>query len=147
MTPPRLVYIVDDWADYRFLVKQVFNLFLGQYQLRLFADGADLVADLDSLSESADTLPRVIALDIDMPGLDGFQTLVRLKQHPLWQSVPVVMISNRNDPDYQQQSYRLGASAFMLKPMGMMGVKSLLTLLCEYEGDFRLLSDLYVAGN
>lgn len=136
MAQPRLVYLVDDAADYRFLVQQVFSLFLPQHRVGLFADGAELVAVIDSGAASAQALPGVIALDVDMPGLNGFQTLSQLKQHPSWQPVPVVMITNRDHEDYRQESYRLGASAFVLKPMNLMALKSLMTRLCEYEGNF-----------
>ncbi|MBO0952942.1 response regulator [Fibrella forsythiae] len=136
MRLPRLIYLVDDDADFQFLVQQVFDLFLPQYRVRLFGDGADLVDVLDGVATSVDDLPGLIVLDVDMPRLDGFQTLAQLKRHPQWQSVPVVIMTNRTDLDYQQQSYQLGASAFVLKPMDLMAIKSLMTLLCEYEGDF-----------
>lgn len=134
MTPPCLLYLVDDSADYRFLVQQVFTLFLPHCPVRFFADGADLVDALDALA--GEGRPQVIILDVDMPRLDGFQTLVQLKQHPDWQSVPVVMMTNRTDRDYQRESYRLGASAFVPKPMNLPGIKAVMTQLSEHPGDF-----------
>ncbi|GAB3928540.1 response regulator [Larkinella terrae] len=135
-----MVYIVDDGADYRFLVQQVFTLFLPQHPVRFFADGANLVDALNSLTR--DVWPEVIVLDVDMPRLDGFQTLVHLKQHSDWQSVPVVMMTNRTDRDYQQESFRLGASAFVPKPMDLLGIKTVMTQLCERSGDFASLPRL-----
>ena len=129
-----MIYVVDDGADYRFLVQQVFTMFLPKYPVRFFADGADLVDALDSLAE--EVRPEVMVLDVDMPRLDGFQTLVQLKQHPYWQSVPVVMMTNRMDPEFQQESYRLGASAFVPKPIDLLEIKTVMTQLCEHTGDF-----------
>ncbi|MDB5243693.1 MAG: response regulator receiver protein [Spirosoma sp.] len=140
MTPSRLVFLVDDSADYRFLVKQVFRMFLPQHQVVFFADGADLVDAMDSLAGSVEALPGVLALDVDMPGLNGFQTLAHLKKHPLWESVPVVMMTNRDEGEYRRESNRLGASAFVLKPMDLMSINSMMTQLCEYDGDFRQLT-------
>jgi CheY-like chemotaxis protein len=135
-----MIYLIDDGADYRFLVQQVFTMFLPQYPVRFFADGADLVEALDSLAN--EVRPEVMVLDVDMLRLDGFQTLTILKQHPCWQSVPVVMMTNRTDRNYQQESYRLGASAFMSKPMDLMEIKTVMTQLCEHTGDFTSLPGL-----
>ena len=135
-----MIYVIDDGADYRFLVQQVFTMFLPQYPVRFFADGADLVQALDSLAK--EVRPEVMVLDVDMPRLDGFQTLVKLKMHPYWQSVPVVMMTNRTDHDYELESYRLGASTIVAKPMDLMEIKAVMTQLCEHTGDFTLLPGL-----
>jgi CheY-like chemotaxis protein len=141
MTQVPSLYVVDDAADYRFLVQQVFTLFLPAYRVHFFADGAELVGAMDGLAAVNVDKPRVIVLDLDMPQLDGFQTLVHLKQHPYWQPVPVVIMSNRRDWPYQQESLRLGASAFVAKPMDLMAIKRAMTLLCEHTGNFGSLSD------
>lgn len=125
-----MIYIVDDAADYRFLVQQVFTKFLQDCPVRLFADGADLMDSILSDSAEIPSKPQVIVLDIDMPRLNGFQTLVRLKQLPDWQPIPVVMMTNRDAYEYRQESYRLGASAFILKPIDLTALKDTMVRLC-----------------
>lgn len=140
MTKSLMLYIVDDAADYRFLVQQVFKRFLPQYTLRLFADGLELIQHVESLitaplaSEQAWsglTRPDLIVLDIDMPKLNGFQTLERLKQHPRWQAIPVVMMSNRSEPGYQTTASALGASSYLTKPMDITSLKEVMEQLCH----------------
>lgn len=123
-----MVYIVDDSVDYRFLVQQVFKLFLSQYALRLFADGLDLIQVIE---QGTSPQPNLIILDIDMPKLNGYQTLERLKQKPLWQAVPVVMMSNRVDVDFIETAYRLGANAYLTKPMDIAELRKVMEQLCQ----------------
>lgn len=128
-----MIYIVDDAADYRFLVQQVFNRFLEKYPMRLFSDGIDLIRHIETAPPEAEQ-PSVIVLDVDMPGLNGLQTLERLKQKPGWRAVPVVMMTNRDSEEFSRESYRLGASSFLLKPIDLLELKDILSRLClEWE--------------
>ncbi len=109
------IYVADDAADYRFLVQQVFNRFLPQYSLTLFDDGMSLIQHMERL-DSAEQGPGLIVLDLDMPKMSGIQTLAWLGQQPHWQTVPVVMMSNRSDSSFKDASYQRGASGYIEKP-------------------------------
>nr|WP_295926750.1 response regulator [uncultured Dyadobacter sp.] len=140
MRDPHLIYIVDDDGDYRFLVQQVFKMFLPQHQLRCFADGAALVENMCLIANQNTPKPHVILLDIDMPVLNGFETLSRLREDIYWKSVPVLMSTNRDQAEFRQESIRLGASGFSLKPMSLPEIKALMTDICNYEGNFAAFS-------
>ncbi|WP_128546252.1 response regulator [Larkinella soli] len=137
MPDSRVIYFVDDASDYRFLVQQVVMRFIPQCRMQFFSDGADLVDWIESGQTPGEDGPKVILLDLDMPKMDGFQTLGVLKQHPQWQSVPVVIITNRDSQEHRQSSLELGASNFLLKPLDLMEIKDLMTKLCNYGGDDR----------
>lgn len=130
------LFLVDDEVDYQILVQHVFRLFLPHCTVQFFADGADLVGAITASTQVNISKPKVIALDVDMPRMNGFQTLTHLKQNDYWQNVPVVMMTNRRERDYHQESQRLGASAFVLKPVDLMEIKTIMTLLCEDPLDF-----------
>lgn len=135
-----MVYIVDDAADYRFLVQQVFKMFLPQYPLRLFVDGLDLVQSIKETDGSPRIeLPKLILLDVDMPKLSGTQTLEWLRQQPAWSSIPVVMISNRAEDSFVSACYERGACSFLPKPMSLEQMKQVMTLLCQYWLDLNQL--------
>ena len=59
----------------------------------------------------------VILLDIEMPGLDGYETTRRIKQMPGRQDIPVILISAvfTEDP-YIKKGYEVGAMDFFAKP-------------------------------
>ncbi len=129
MTYPRSIYVVDDSADYRSVVQQVFRRFLAQYPLVLLTDGQALVNQSRQLA-LAEPLPGLIVLDMDMK-MSGIETLNWLKQQPGWQSVPVVMMSHRSDTDFQAASYQQGAAGYITKPMGIQGLQTVFAQLCE----------------
>jgi CheY-like chemotaxis protein len=58
--------------------------------------------------------PDAITLDIDMPGVDGWAVLDRLKHHPETRHIPVHIISGI---DRKQQGLKLGAIAYLEKPV------------------------------
>jgi CheY-like chemotaxis protein len=49
-----------------------------------------------------------------MPGMDGWEVLQRLRNHPDTQHIPVIICSVFNDPEL---AYALGASSFLSKPV------------------------------
>jgi DNA-binding response OmpR family regulator len=59
--------------------------------------------------------PEAIALDLVMPGLDGFGVLRRLKQDPNWRDIPVLVFSNRGAPEDIDTAIELGAAAYLVK--------------------------------
>ena len=61
--------------------------------------------------------PDAVLLDIEMPGLDGYQVLERLKAGAATRDVPVIMISSKDDVAGIGRSDTLGADDFLFKPI------------------------------
>ena len=66
------------------------------------------------LAAAHDYRPDAITLDIDMPGLDGWKVLERLKHHPGTRHIPVHIISG---VERRQQGLKAGAMAYLAKPV------------------------------
>jgi CheY-like chemotaxis protein len=66
------------------------------------------------LEQAVQSLPDLIVLDVMMAGLDGWETLQRLRTHVATQQLPVVVCSVFNDP---QLAHSLGATAMLPKPL------------------------------
>jgi putative two-component system response regulator len=60
--------------------------------------------------------PDLILLDINMPGLDGFQIIRALKSDPSTDEVPVIFLTGNSDTESQTAGFRLGAVDFVSKP-------------------------------
>jgi CheY-like chemotaxis protein len=60
--------------------------------------------------------PDVIILDHKMPRLSGLNLLRKLKAHPEWKHIPVVMYSGAMTRPEVRQAYEAGANAYVLKP-------------------------------
>lgn len=61
------------------------------------------------------TLPDVIFLDLNMPKVDGYEFLVKIKREIKFKSVPVIIYSTSNQEIEIQKTQKLGASAFLSK--------------------------------
>lgn len=123
-----LVCIVDDTADYRFLVQFLFKRHFPQYSLTLFTDGEDLLAALPELNP----LPSLILLDRHMPELDGHQTLLRLKGQLTYKKIPVVMMSADATDAEINDCYEAGANSFLRKSIHLDSLKQQLEVVCQY---------------
>ena len=69
------------------------------------------------LQRVRDTLPDIVFLDINMPRMRGDEVLAAIKNNPLTQSIPVVILTHSSNPDHVQRCYDLQAAAFCSKPV------------------------------
>jgi CheY-like chemotaxis protein/HAMP domain-containing protein len=69
-----------------------------------------------ALTLARDYLPTAILLDLDLPGIDGFTVLDRLKRDPGTRHIPVHALSTRNE---RERSLRHGAISYLPKPVGV----------------------------
>lgn len=88
----------------------------------LEAQGIDVVtaedgyAALDRLSAA---VPDVIVSDVNMPGMDGFTLVSRLRAEPATRSVPLVFLTSRGEQADVLQGLRLGADDYVRKPFDL----------------------------
>jgi CheY-like chemotaxis protein len=68
-------------------------------------------------ARSIEDMPRVILLDLKLPRLDGLEVLRRLKADPRTQGIPVVMLTSSKEQSDVDQSYKLGANSYIVKPV------------------------------
>jgi CheY-like chemotaxis protein len=61
--------------------------------------------------------PALILLDINLPGVNGFEVLRQLKRHPVHRSIPVVMLSSSAEQRDLLDAYSLGVNSFIVKPV------------------------------
>jgi CheY-like chemotaxis protein len=60
--------------------------------------------------------PRLILLDINMPGVDGLEVLAYLRREPRLAPVPVVVITSDDQPETRNRVLKGGATAILIKP-------------------------------
>lgn len=114
MTPDKFVLYADDDADDKDWVSEACAEVDASLALEFVDNGRQVLDYL--LQNGPERLPSLIVLDLNMPELDGRQTLKKLKTHPLYQGIPVAIVTtsaNKTDRDVCRQ---LGASLFLTKP-------------------------------
>lgn len=102
------VFVIDDEEDVVDLLKTMFA-----------SRGFDVQTATDpqtALNQVLADPPDLLVLDLMMPGLDGFEFLRLLRQHPDGGSIRVVIVSARTQISDQLQSLQLGADAYVCKP-------------------------------
>lgn len=62
-------------------------------------------------------MPDLIILDVAMPGVNGFDLIMRLKTSEKTKNIPVVFLSGDKDNSTEMESYRLGGVDFIRKPI------------------------------
>ena len=109
-----ILYAEDDKDDLD-LVKDAFSQYSQQIEIHHGQDGREALQILHNLI-AKNMAPCLIILDINMPGMDGRQTLIQLKQSEKTRHIPVVMFttsSSRLDKDF---AVKWGAD-FITKPL------------------------------
>ena len=81
------------------------------------AGGAKTPTTADSASGIRASLPRLVLLDLQLPRIDGFEVLRRLRERPQTRLVPVVILSSSLEREDLATSYTLGANSYIRKPV------------------------------
>src|ERR1700741_3216615 len=63
-----------------------------------------------------DNIPDLILLDVEMPGMNGFEVCRQLKQDTETQKIPIIFLTGNLDKKMTVEGFKLGASDFMTKP-------------------------------
>ena len=85
--------------------------------------------------------PSTILLDLDMPEMDGFEVLRALKDDPLTQSVPVIILSALHGSEDKVTAFDLGATDYVTKPFDLAELRARLRASLRLDHLLRLLAD------
>lgn len=96
-------------------------------------DGAEALRYLQQRTMAADTsLPDLILLDLNLPGLDGRRILMELRKDPLLRLIPVVVLSGSAREEDMALAYELGANAYVVKPNDLKRFRSVMRAICDF---------------
>lgn len=103
-----LILVADDNNDGRQLLVDIVS-----------GMGHDIVEvgnGIDALAAARERLPDLILLDVNMPGMSGFDVCEHLKSDAKTQQIPILMLTALSDIDYRVKGLRLGADDYLAKP-------------------------------
>ncbi len=111
-------YVLDEEARILFVDDDPILREFAQVNLASAAAEVDVA---DDGIEALDMLSRrrydLLLVDLEMPRMDGFELLARLRADPETAHLPVIVETGREDVDAIDRAFRAGATAFVTKPM------------------------------
>jgi len=105
---PPLILVADDQIPTTVMLERVFTY--EGYQVQCVYDGISAVEKATSL------LPDLILLDINMPGMDGFDVLLNLRDNPNTNRIPTILITAMGELSGVVRGLSLGADDYLKKP-------------------------------
>ncbi|MDZ5456454.1 response regulator [Azohydromonas lata] len=117
-----LVLVVDDSLTVRRATQRLLQR--EGYRVALAKDG------LQALQQLQQEAPALVLTDLEMPHMDGFELLARLREDARWAALPVIVITSRLAARHRERAAGLGARHYLGKPYAQ---DEMLTLVARYS--------------
>ncbi len=113
--PKNLVLYADDDPDDLQLVKEAFSKYASHVEVVTVNDGLEVLSFLKSLSRE-DPSPCLVILDVNMPRMNGRETLKQLRELDRYEGVPVILFTTSSLPVDKEFANKHNAG-FISKPL------------------------------
>lgn len=106
--PPKRILLVDDYPD----ALEIWGLYLRSlgYDVETADDG------LKAVAQAHESLPDIIVLDLELPGITGFEAAVRLRQSASTASIPLIAATGYSHVKQLDQARECGFDSIVVKP-------------------------------
>lgn len=133
------ILIVEDDPEDRMLAEDAINESQPIFPVRFLEDGEQLLAYLQHKGkfqeEDSNPTPGVIVMDLNMPRLDGREALAKIKAHPVFKSIPVIILTTSNSTKDIENCYSLGANSYITKPRNYRELVKIMEMIKNYWYD------------
>lgn len=104
----KIIYVDDDPILREFAVV---NLTTEHATVATAGDGEEALKVIEAFQ------PDIMLLDLEMPKMDGFEVLERLRASETWRHLPVIVVTGREDVGAVDRAFQAGATSFVVKPL------------------------------
>lgn len=122
-TRPGTILLVEDSDDDVALTMRAFRKALIGNPIHVVNDGRAAIDYLESRVESAgltaDELPCLVLLDLQLPLVSGLDVLRAIRASPATRLLPVVILTSSSEERDLVDGYRLGANSYIRKPVDL----------------------------
>ncbi|HEX2605431.1 MAG TPA: response regulator [Oxalicibacterium sp.] len=101
------ILVVDDSLTTRMLERSILESAGYAVQLAVSAE--------EALEKLADTRYGLILVDVEMPGMDGFSFIERIRAHPEWREIPAILVTSLASDAHRQRGRDVGAQDYIVK--------------------------------
>lgn len=119
--PKNILYVEDNQDAITFFSRVVNKM--GDYNFVTREDGTSAI---NLLEDKRGFEPEMILLDINLPGMNGFEILQYVRSKTAYKHVPVIMFTSSDDDVDVKKSYEYGANAYLIKPDSLQSLKEVL---------------------
>lgn len=117
---PVEVLLVEDHPPDARLIEEAFRNGPRPKTVRTVSGGDEAMSFLLRRSPYADApRPKLVVLDLNLPGRDGREVLREIKSDPDLRRIPIVVLTTSDAPGDVQNAYDLHANAYIVKPVGL----------------------------
>ena len=125
------ILVVDDDAEDQLILDTYFQE-VGMHGLVGYRkNGQEALYFLEQIHQES-LLPRLIVLDLNMPILNGTQTLFQLKQTTRFRNIPVIIFSTSQNETEKRKCLSLGAVDYMVKPSTQDECRNIIRRFCSF---------------
>lgn len=115
MTENNLILLAEDDEDDQELIKIAFEKVASHHILKIVQNGQEVLNALAQQSQ----LPCLILLDLNMPLMNGIQTLQALSRESRYLSIPKIILTTSGTAENKEVSISNGAADYFVKPPTM----------------------------
>ena len=115
-----LILLAEDNPDHALLTTEALACAetTDETAVHVVRDGQELLDYVyRALEPGGAQIPQLIVLDLQMPQVDGFEVIRRLKSDERLRAIPIVVLTSSNDPRDIERSYDLGSNSYVQKPV------------------------------
>ncbi len=119
------ILVADDSSIIRNFVKEIFS---DKYNVLTASDGQEVI---DMVNDKTNDIIALL-LDLNMPGVNGFDVLEYFKENKLFSTIPVSIISGASDKESIDKAFKYPIIDMLNKPFGRENVKSVIQKTMDY---------------
>ncbi len=119
-TKPVTILLVEDDAGHARLIEKNLRRSNITNPIKIIDNGQEAVDYLfaeGNYANSRHPSPLLVLLDLNLPGLDGYQVLKRMKAHESTRRIPVIILTTTSDTREVTRCYDLGCNVYITKPV------------------------------
>jgi CheY-like chemotaxis protein len=113
MEDNKTIHLADDDDDDRMLIRDALEEANPNLTVIEAQNGEELIKNVKNADDLSQT---VVVVDMNMPKMNGVETIRELKSEPELAEVPAVMLSTSNNPELKKKALAAGADEFYVKP-------------------------------
>ena len=130
------ILLAKDNEDYALLLRRAMQSAKIEANLKVVPDGQEAINYLAGAEPYADRtmhpFPKLVLLDLKMPRMDGFEVLSAVRQKLGFTRLPVIVLTNSDNPADIKRAYELGATSYFRKPDSLEGLDEMIHVLHAY---------------